>query len=143
MTATFASFTAQFPEFANNPRYSEAQFDLWIGLAYDNLNARRLGSQLDTAASLWAAHFMTLSAREIAVANNGGVPGTPSGPVTAKGVDKVSASYAAELVADKEAGAWNLTTYGIMLWTILRATSTGPAYSPGPRRFFGPIFPIR
>lgn len=115
-----------FPEFASTTVYLDSQISFWLGLAYLMLNANRWGSILDTGAQLFAAHHLTLEARDKAAADNGGIPGQNTGPVSSKSVDKVSISYDTGASIDAEAGHWNLTTYGTRFRQLMKLFGAGP-----------------
>ena len=139
MTIQASDFTTAFPEFGNNSVYPPGQIGFWITQGYAQLNSIRLGTSLDLAVMLYTAHNMVLSAREAAVANAGGIVGQASGPVSSEGVDKVSVSYDTGAASIADAGAWNLTSYGQRLRSMLRGFAAGPAYMPAP--CFKPPYP--
>ncbi|MGY0790955.1 DUF4054 domain-containing protein [Azospirillum argentinense] len=133
MAVTYQTFITAFPEFSNSTTFPQGQFDFWSAQAYAQLNAKRLGNQLDLAVMLFTAHNLALSAPNVTAAAVGGAPGTITGPLTSKAVGPASASFDAGKVADERAGEWNLTQYGVRLWRLLKAKSLGPVYAAGPR----------
>jgi hypothetical protein len=124
---TYRSFVAAFPEFTDPKVYLESQIEFWIPLAYMQLNAIRFGQVLDLAACLFVAHNIVLSKRETLATSSGGLPGDVRGPVLSETVDKVSVTYADKGVWEK-GGAWNTTTYGQRLYTLMKAYGGGPVY---------------
>lgn len=128
MAVTAASFRVMFPEFTDTTKFPTAQIDAWLAEAPNQLNASRLGRSYDLAVMLFVAHNIVLSARGVASASGSGVPGQATGPVTSKTVDKVSVSYDTGATALGRAGAWNATSYGQRLYTLLRACGAGPLY---------------
>jgi hypothetical protein len=106
------------------------------------LSARRFGSEIDLAAMLFTAHNLALGARDMAAAQSGAPPGEATGPTASKTVGPVSASFDTAATAIDGAGAWNATSYGQRLYTLMRKYSLGMIYSPGPRRgaYPGPIY---
>lgn len=136
MTATYATFVAAFPEFANATTYPEAGVTFWLSQAYVQLNAWRFGTSLDLAAMLFAAHNIVLGAQAAATAATAsGIVGQASGPLQSKSVGPVSASYDTQAVATEGAGIYNATSYGQRLWKMMQVYCVGPAYVPGRRRF--------
>lgn len=112
MTVTAASFRADFPEFASLVSFPDAQVSFWIALAGKLHAADRWGDLLDYGIELFVAHNLSIAARDAKAAATGGVGGGASGLLSAKAVDKVSASYDTGAVTIANAGNWNLTTYG-------------------------------
>lgn len=127
-----ADFINAFPEFNNSSIYPFSQINFWITQAYNQLNATRFGVTLDLAAMLFVAHNLVLSARDAVITANGGVPGQSSGPLSSKGVDKVSASYDTDANQSPGAGMWNATSYGQRLYRMMIANG-GFVYVPGQR----------
>lgn len=138
MTIAYADFVAAFPEFTNAQVYPQATINFWIPIAYQQINACRFKDSLDLAAMLFVAHNVALSAQEQGAANSGAPVGTANGPVSAKGVGPVSASYDTGSTAIAGAGAWNYTKYGQRLYMMMKAFAAGPSYVPGPYRRFRP-----
>ena len=129
---TYDSFLSAFPEFAiiGQDPLDMGQFEFWSGIAYQQLNANRFGSQLDYAAMLFVAHNITLSLQQQRVGQNALVPGAASGPVSSKSVGPASASYEVGSVAFENAGDWNYTTYGQRLYRLIKQYNSGPTYVP-------------
>lgn len=139
MTITYTSFVASFPEF-NSSTYPQPQVEFWIAQAYDNLNSRRFSAtKLDLAASYYTAHNLVLAARNQRAASvPGGIPGAVTAPMASKAVDKVSVGYDVGAVADPNAGPYNLTEYGMLLYRMMRGVATGTYVAgPGARRAIG------
>lgn len=133
--ATYAEFTAMFPEFASTTSYPEVQVQSWLDLSPDFLSTTRFREpQKSLATMLWVAHNLVLGRNNQDSAAVGGVPGEAIGNTTSKSVDKVSISYGDRTTIDR-AGVWNLTSYGQRLYQLMRAVGTF-VYAPGPRRTF-------
>ncbi len=133
----YSDFVSAFPEFSNEAVFTVSTINFWIPQAYGQLNAYRFGVQIDLAAMLFVAHNVVLSAREVATANVGGIPGQVTGPVTSKTVGPVSIAYGGQTSLEK-GGAWNGTTYGQRLYKMMKAYGVGPFYvAPRPRLPFG------
>lgn len=123
---TVADFRTNFPEFANSTKYPNAQIQFYLDLGLKLLTSERwVVSELqDYALQLFVAHQITLAAQRARAAATGGAPGV-AGVVASKAVDKVSVSYdtAASLV--KDAGHWNLTSYGLQFIDLVRTIGSG------------------
>lgn len=128
---TYASFIAAFPEFTNSTTYPESQIDFWIPQAYMQLNARRFGAALDLAASLFVAHNVVLSARQVKSAAGGAIVGQPGAPMNNKAVGPVSAGYDTGVASIEGAGVYNTTSYGQRLYKMMQQYCSGPLYGPG------------
>jgi Protein of unknown function (DUF4054) len=130
---TPGQFQQDFPEFANR---STTNVQFWLTKAYSQLNAFSLGLQLDFAAELYAAHFLTLQFAAQQTSQNGGGGGQSAGMTASKAVGGASIAYDTGSTAIEGAGMWNATFYGQTLYPILRGASAGPIYDPGPDPFF-------
>ena len=80
----------------------------------------------DFASELYVAHNISIERRAQDEANTGGVPGTTTGPISAKSVDKVSISYDVAAAIIDGAGDWNLTIYGTRFARLVRMFGMGP-----------------
>ena len=131
MTVTAASFRQTFKEFRDSNTYDDNAIGFWINLATDTtqgpalLDPTRWGNLLDLGVSLFTAHHLAISQDDIAMTGIGGTPGQNKGPVTAKAVDKVSASYEATRVTFEDAPFWNQTRYGVRFLYYARLTGAG------------------
>jgi hypothetical protein len=123
---TAQKFRADFPEFCDAEVYLNSQVDYYIKLAYLMLNPSRWGNTIDFGAGLFIAHNISLEARAQATAENGGIPGEQTGPVSSKSVDKVSISYDTGSGVQPGAGHWNLTIYGTRFTRLARMMGSGP-----------------
>jgi len=120
-----ATFRAAFPAFADSSRYPNAQITLFGTVAELMTNKDRWGDMWTFGVSLYVAHELTLEAQSTAAAQNGGVPGGQSGATASKAVGSVSVSYDTTSSAEKNAGWWNLTTYGKQYFRLLRMFGAG------------------
>lgn len=120
-----AAFRADFPEFADTTRYTDSQLTFWSTLSESLLNQSRWGTLWPYAVQLYTAHQLAIAARNQQSASAGGIPGQVTGPQTSKSVDKVSVSYDTGAATDPDASFWNLTTYGVQLWRLIRMFGAG------------------
>lgn len=162
MAVTVATFTETFPEFSSYG-FSTSAIQFWIDYAKVFLNPAIWGNEAEVGQPLSPFDYGVLwhSAHHVAVAisNAGspkinpatgqaiGLPGSTSGVVTGKTVDKVSVQSDASLVAEEAAGHWNKTTYGTMFARLARQFGNAPRYVSGssgqnPHAWAGPGYPF-
>lgn len=128
MTVTAVTFRVDFPEFGTTPgsgAYTDARINFWLSIGTLLLNSTRWGDLLDHGMELFIAHHLTMDATNQKAAATGGNIGQTSGPLASKAVDKVSASYTTGEVTLETAGHWNLTTYGLQFYALLRIVGAG------------------
>jgi hypothetical protein len=128
MTILAAQFRIDYPEFADITVYPDSAVTFSLTFAYSMLNAAVWGSQLDIAAELYAAHNLAIEKRAQLEAANGEVPGTTTGPINSKSVDKVSVGFDVGSAVNEGAGHWNLTIYGTRLYRLIRMFGVGPIF---------------
>ncbi|GAA7770968.1 hypothetical protein RN01_29820 [Cupriavidus sp. SHE] len=118
-------FRLDFPEFADDTKYTDASVEFWLTVSESLVNPCRWGVLTDQGIELCTAHHLVLAARDEATAAIGGTPGQVTGPQSSKAVDKVSASYDTGAATIDDAGMWNLTTYGVRYLTLARLMGAG------------------
>lgn len=126
MTVTVASFKTDFCEFADIALYRDNDISFWLKYGLLSLNPNRWGDFLDLGVELFIAHNLTIERQAKAAAANGAPPGLATGIVSSKSVDSVSISYDTNSAMEKDAGQWNLTTYGQRYWRMMRMFGAGP-----------------
>jgi Protein of unknown function (DUF4054) len=77
--------------------------------AYNTSGAKCL---LDIGVELFIAHNLALEVQAQDAAAISAVPGTVGGPISSRSANGVSVSYDTSSGVEKDAGHWNLTTYG-------------------------------
>lgn len=122
-----ATFRTNCPEFTNTTTYPDAQVTLWLTVAGNRIDPGAWGVLADLGTQLFVAHNLALYARRQKVAAFGGIPGATQGVLTAKAVDKVSASYDAASTTHEDAGNWNATDYGVQFWEYAEMMGAGGA----------------
>ena len=125
-TITPTQLRVNFPAFANTRTYTDAQINLWLGIAYQRLTPGRWQTMLDIGAQLYTCHNLTLEARAQAEAANGIPPGGQVGPLNNKSVDKASAGFDVGAGTYEGAGFYNLTTYGTRFYELMQLFGMGP-----------------
>lgn len=123
---TVAQFRADFPEFADQVRFTDAAVARQLRMAAALLGEQTWGDLWGYGIELRAAHYLTLGARTAATAAVGGLAGAVTGILTSKSVDKVSASYLAGAVTNEGAGFWNTTSYGVEFYQLMLQMGAGP-----------------
>lgn len=126
MSISVQQFRADLPEFVSTTMYPSAGVQFWLDFAYRMINQDRFGSNVDVGAEMFAAHFITLEARNALESAGGGIPGQNTGPLSSKSVDKVSVGYDTGAGTEEGAGHWNLTTYGTRFIWMCRMFGAGP-----------------
>lgn len=107
-----ATFRTNFPEFTNTADYPDALVNFWLALGYKRCPTGVWGDLLDSGVQLYTAHNITLERLSKKQAGAGGTPGNQVGPLSSKGVSKVSAGYDTGAGSVDGAGNYNLTNYG-------------------------------
>lgn len=124
---TLAAFRAAFPEFADISKYPDAMVTFWSTFATAQVNCNRWGSQVLMGIQLYTAHELVLAGQNQKAGVIGGTPGQQNGPATQKTVGSVSATYDGVATSEKDAGYWNLTTYGRQFIRLARIFGAGGA----------------
>lgn len=146
---TAESFRTDYPAFADQTVYPETSVQFWLALAYQMMNPARWGTPpagqspspptaiVDIGAELFAAHNLSIEARNQREAASSIPPGMHTGPISGKSVDKVSINYDVNAGIIEGAGHWNLTVYGTRFIFLSRMFGAGPIQvGPG-------MFPIK
>ena len=125
MTVTVASFRVAFQAFKDPADYPDATIELWIAQWPKLYNAVAFDQTADMATMLFVAHVMSMTRRDVQAAQRGGSPGQSSGPVQQKAVGAVSVSYDTISGTIKDAGWYNLSSYGIQFYQLLQLAGMG------------------
>lgn len=137
-TPTDQGFIEAFPEFNDPTRYPGTQRAFWLNIATTNFDPIRWADYLELGTYLYVAHHLTLFRDNQRSARRGAVPGRgTSGLVSSKSVGGVSVSYDTGAVTYKDAGHWNMTTYGMQWVDLARKVGMG-----GTQVGYGPIPPM-
>ena len=125
LVISVSQFRQLLPEFADSSVYTDESITPWLWIGSRQLNPLRWGQMLWIGIAWFAAHQLSLGRQALLTARRGGVPGTSSGVVASKSVNGVSVSYDTGLSGLKDAGDWNLTTYGIRFLNFARMFGSG------------------
>jgi hypothetical protein len=141
VSVTVASFRQAFPEFTDPGVYDAGLITTFVNLAvncFQNL-LRWDPNCLDYGTGLFVAHHMVLQARASQTAQVGGIPGTVEGVRNNKSVDKVAVGYDVDSVVLEGAAFWNMTTYGVRFYQLVRLFGTGGVQLGTPFDFGGGV----
>lgn len=127
------TFRADFPEFGSNVVYPDSAIKFWLNIGVIQLNAQSLavpvsdrwGSLVNLGLELFTAHHIVLEAFNRKAAFIGGIPGLNTGAIASQGVDKVNLAYDNADTLSKDAGHWNLTTFGTRFMELARMVGSG------------------
>lgn len=128
---TVANFRALLPEFADVSVYNDISVNLWLGIANATLDELRWNDYHTLGVSLFVAHNLTLARRNAQASAGAGVPGG-GGLVNQKTVGRVSVGNDTENTSVKNAGPWNLTTYGTQFIWYANLVGMGGQQITGP-----------
>jgi hypothetical protein len=125
MNFVVADFRKAYPEFTDTVKYPDTLIQGWATLATAMVNPCAWKSQTCLGINLYVAHEITLEAQSVAAANIGGTPGGQAGVVNTKTVGSVTVGYDTQQTQEKNAGWWNLTTYGKQFYRLARIFGAG------------------
>lgn len=133
MQVTPQQFRTAFPLFMNPACYPDGEINFWAALAEKLHNKDRWGDLLEFGIQLFIAHNLSIDAVNRGAVKAGQAPGQVVGALTSGSVDKVSYSRDVSAVMEKDAGHWNLTTYGLRYRRLMLMVGAGPVYvGPNP-----------
>ncbi len=118
------AFRKAFPEFSDSNIYPDAQIEFWASLAEKQVLECVWKTRRAVGVSLYVAHEITLAAQSAKAAAIGGTPGQNAGIPNNKTVGSVTVSYDSQSISEKDAGYWNLTTYGKQFIRLARIFGT-------------------
>lgn len=119
------AFRTEFPEFSDTTVYPTAQITFWAGVA-EKMVLRNIWCDMwETGVKLYVAHEITLAAQNAKAGAIGGTPGSSGGIASSKTVGSVSVSYDSANTSEKDAGWWNLTTYGKQFYRLVKMFGAG------------------
>lgn len=122
-----AAFRQNFPEFANASTYPDGQVNFWLGIAASMVSPTAWAELTDLGVSLYTAHNLAQAAPAAKTAGVGGAPGQSASVLSAKSVDKVSASYDTAATTLDGGGNWNATNYGVRYLQLAQMMGAGGA----------------
>lgn len=119
------AFRAAFPEFTSTTKYTETSITFWASVAEQQVRKAVWGNLWCQGVQLYVAHEITLAAQNAASAAAGGTPGQQGGIANSKTVGSMSVGYDSSTSTEKDAGWWNLTTYGKQFIRLARIFGAG------------------
>lgn len=135
---TPAQFRTDFPEFSDTTLYPDASLNFWINLAGVLILACVWGDVQPYATELFVAHNLSLERAAQSGGAAGGPPGLNFGVTSGKTVDKLSITYDSQAGIVKDAGHWNLTTYGTRFIMLANLAGMQPYQAGAGAANFGP-----
>lgn len=125
MIFTAGQFRTAFPEFKDNVVYSDQLITTWASVAQAQVSQTKWGTQWLLGVNLYVAHEITIEAQQQRAAAAGGAAGTFGGVANTKTVGSATVGYDATTTTEKDAGWWNLTTYGKQFIRLARIFGAG------------------
>lgn len=125
MTFDIAAFRSAFPEFTDPTVYPDAMINFWAAVAFELLPLCIWKNLFTQATQLYVAHAITIAAQNVKESGNGGAPGTFGGVASNKAVGGASVAYDATDTSYQNAGWYNLTNYGKMLYAWIKMFGAG------------------
>lgn len=119
------AFRVSFPEFVSAVTYPDQMITFWATFAEAQVRQCVWKSQWQVGVQLFVAHEITLAAQNAKAATVGGSPGQQGGIANTKTVGSVSVGYDSTSSSEKDAGYWNLTTYGKQFIRFARMFGAG------------------
>lgn len=120
-----ATFRTNFPEFADAIKYPDGTITFWSNIAEKMVLEKRWCDMWSEGVQLFTAHNLVLAVANQTASSTGALPGQTSGPVNSKTVGSASVSYDTQAGIEKDAGHWNLTTYGKQFIHLARMFGAG------------------
>ncbi len=99
---------------------------LTAGTAPPGFNTSGSKSLLDVGVELFIAHNLALEVQATDAAALNAVPGTVAGPIVSRSAGGVSISYDSSSGVERDAGHWNMTTYGRRLANLMNIVGAVP-----------------
>lgn len=119
------AFRTQFPEFADKVKYPEPMISMWSTFASAMVNQRAWGTQYTLGVSLYTAHELVMASQNVDSSKVGGSPGQQGGIAQTKTIGSVTVGYDAQTSNEKDAGYWNLSTYGKQFYRLCKIFGAG------------------
>jgi hypothetical protein len=120
------AFRSAFPEFADTVAYPTETVNFWVTIAEAQVRKCRWANLWTQGVNLYVAHQIVLARQNVKAAKVGGAPGQQGGIATSKTVGSMSVAFDAANASEKDAGLWNLTTYGKQFIHLARIAGAGP-----------------
>lgn len=118
-------FRTTFPEFADTTVYPTPQIEFWVAVAEQQVVKNIWGKMWYLGVNLYVAHEITLASQNTKAAKVGGSPGQQGGIANTKTVGSATIGFDAATSTEKDAGYWNLTTYGKQFIRLVRIFGAG------------------
>lgn len=126
MAFDIAVFRQSFPAFADETTYPDAMIEIWAGLGDKLLNVERWGDFYDEGLRFFVAHEVYLAAKAATATDTDSA--SEGGLVASLGAGPLSVSFDNQPALEKDAGHYNLTTYGKQYWRLVQIVGMGGAF---------------
>jgi hypothetical protein len=120
------AFRKAFPEFSDESAYPTAQVQFWVTVAEAQLPQNIWCNLWTQGVNLYVAHEITLARQNAQAAEVGGTPGKQGGTPASKTVGSMTVAYDSATISEKDAGYWNLTSYGKQLYRLIKIFGARP-----------------
>jgi hypothetical protein len=126
---TISEFLEIFPEFEN---YPPTRVNFFLDAAQNAISEERFGKQTEYARGLYAAHLCTvLKNGQTAESGTASPADVATGAIASKSVGSASVSFDVSSVSETDAGYFNASSYGRLLWGLLRQYRRMPFVTVG------------
>lgn len=125
MAFDISVFRKNFPEFNSTEKYPTAMITFWAELAEMQVLASIWKNAVVKGQSLYVAHELVLASQSQKAAQVGGSPGQQGGIANTKTVGSATVGFDSATSSEKDAGYWNLTTYGKQFIRLARIFGAG------------------
>lgn len=125
------AFRTAFPEFTDTTVYPSPMITFWATVAEQMVPQPLWKMMWTQGVNLYVAHEITLASQNAKTAAIGGTPGQQGGIASQKAVGSANVSYDPQTTTEKDAGYWNLTTYGKQFIRLARIFGAGPVQLAG------------
>lgn len=119
------NFRTEFPEFSDTVVYPTPMIQFWADLAEIQVRECVWKRVWPTGVKLYVAHELVIAAQNVKAAQNGGAPGLSGGIANNKTVGSVTVGYDSQSTSEKNAGFYNLTTYGKQFYRLAMMFGAG------------------
>lgn len=99
--------------------------NFWVTLATQQVDVCVWKDSWTAGVSLYVAHELVLARQNVQAAGVGGSPGQQGGIASSKQVGSVNVQYDPQTSTERDAGYWNLTTYGKQFIRLARIFGAG------------------
>jgi hypothetical protein len=119
------TFRQVFTEFSDTSKYPDDAIEFWAAVAELQVLETVWKNLRTQGVMLYVAHELVLASQNVSASKVGGTPGLSGGIPNTKTVGSVTVGYDSQNTSEKDAGWWNLTTYGKQFIRLARIFGAG------------------